>query len=99
MIPLLTPLKSRWTVPLSWSIAPPKHKVSVISGSWDAVPPRLWAAVPLRLWDAVPPGSWDEVSPDRWDANVKSEAQQKKLKTVRGFYTDLDLSLHVKKGP
>ncbi len=29
----------------------------------------------------------------------KSEAQQKKLKTVRGSYTDLDLSIHAKKGP
>jgi hypothetical protein len=31
--------------------------------------------------------------------NIKSEAQQKKLKTVRGSYTDLDLSIHAKKGP
>jgi hypothetical protein len=31
--------------------------------------------------------------------NIKSEAQQKKLKTVRGSYTDLDLSTHAKKGP
>jgi hypothetical protein len=30
---------------------------------------------------------------------MKSEAQQKKLKTVRGSYTDLDLSKHAKKGP
>jgi hypothetical protein len=30
---------------------------------------------------------------------MKSEAQQKKLKTVRGADTDLDLSLHAKKGP
>jgi hypothetical protein len=29
---------------------------------------------------------------------MKSEAQQKKLKTVRGSYTDLDLSIHAKKG-
>jgi hypothetical protein len=35
---------------LSWSIAPPEHKVSVIYGSWDAVLPRLW--------DAIPPGNW-----------------------------------------
>ncbi len=31
--------------------------------------------------------------------NIKSEALQKKLKTVRGSYTDLDLSIHAKKGP
>ncbi len=31
--------------------------------------------------------------------NIKSEAQQKKLKSVRGSYTDLDLSIHVKKEP
>jgi hypothetical protein len=31
--------------------------------------------------------------------NIKSEAQQKKLKTVRGSHTDLDLSIHAKKGP
>jgi hypothetical protein len=30
---------------------------------------------------------------------MKSEARQKKLKTVRGSYTDLDLSIHVKKRP
>jgi hypothetical protein len=30
---------------------------------------------------------------------MKKEAQQKKLKTVRGSYTDLDLSIHAKKGP
>ncbi len=30
---------------------------------------------------------------------IKSEAQQKKLKTVRGSYTDQDLSIHAKKGP
>jgi hypothetical protein len=30
---------------------------------------------------------------------MKSEAQQKKLKTVRGSYTDLDLSIHAKKVP
>ncbi len=30
--------------------------------------------------------------------NIKSEAQQKKLKTVRGSYKDLDLSIHAKKG-
>ncbi len=29
--------------------------------------------------------------------NIKSKAQQKKLKTVRGSYTELDLSIHVKK--
>jgi uncharacterized protein (DUF2461 family) len=33
------------------------------------------------------------------NVNIKSEAQQKKLKTVRGSYTDLDLSIHAKKGP
>ncbi len=33
------------------------------------------------------------------NVNIKSEAQQKKLKTVRGSYIDLDLSLHAKKGP
>jgi hypothetical protein len=33
------------------------------------------------------------------NVNIKSEAQQKKLKAVRGSYTDLDLSIHVKKGP
>jgi hypothetical protein len=27
----------------------------------------------------------------------KSEAQQKKIKTVRGSYTDLDLSIYAKK--
>jgi hypothetical protein len=32
------------------------------------------------------------------NVNLKSEAQQKKFKTVRGSYTDLDLSIHVKKG-
>jgi hypothetical protein len=32
-------------------------------------------------------------------SNIKSEAQQKKLKTVRGSYTGLDLSIHAKKGP
>jgi hypothetical protein len=31
--------------------------------------------------------------------NIKLEAQQKKLKPVRGSYTDLDLSIHAKKGP
>ena len=30
---------------------------------------------------------------------IKSEAQQKKLKTVRGSFTDLDLSIHAKEGP
>ncbi len=34
-----------------------------------------------------------------FNVNIKSEAQQKKLKTVRGSYTDLDLSIRVKKGP
>jgi hypothetical protein len=33
------------------------------------------------------------------NVNIKSEAQQKKLKTVRGSYTDLDLSIPAKKGP
>jgi hypothetical protein len=33
------------------------------------------------------------------NVNIKSEAQQKKLKTIRGSYTDLDLSIHAKKGP
>jgi hypothetical protein len=33
------------------------------------------------------------------NVNIKSEAQEKKLKTVRGSYTDLDLSIHAKKGP
>ncbi len=33
------------------------------------------------------------------NVNIKSEAQQKKLKTVRGSYTDQDLSIHAKKGP
>jgi hypothetical protein len=33
------------------------------------------------------------------NVNIKLEAQQKKLKTVRGSYTDLDLSIHAKKGP
>jgi hypothetical protein len=33
------------------------------------------------------------------NVNKKSEAQQKKLKTVRGSYIDLDLSIHAKKGP
>ncbi len=31
--------------------------------------------------------------------NIKSKTQQKKLKTIRGSYTDLDLSIHAKKGP
>jgi hypothetical protein len=31
--------------------------------------------------------------------NRKSKTQQKKLKTIRGSYTDLDLSIHAKKGP
>ncbi len=33
------------------------------------------------------------------NVNIKSEAQQKKFKTVKGSYTDLDLSIHAKKGP
>jgi hypothetical protein len=33
------------------------------------------------------------------NVNIKSEAQQKKLKTVRGSDTDLDISIHAKKGP
>jgi hypothetical protein len=33
------------------------------------------------------------------NVNIKSEAQQKKLKTVRGSYTGLDLSIHAKKEP
>jgi hypothetical protein len=33
------------------------------------------------------------------NVNTKSEAQQKKIKTVRGSDTDLDLSIHVRKGP
>jgi hypothetical protein len=31
--------------------------------------------------------------------NIKSKTQQKKLKTIRGSYTDLDLPIHAKKGP
>ncbi len=31
--------------------------------------------------------------------NIKAEAQRKKLKTVRGSYTGLDLSKHARKGP
>jgi hypothetical protein len=30
--------------------------------------------------------------------NIKLETQQKKLKTVRGPYTGLDLTIHAKKG-
>ncbi len=33
------------------------------------------------------------------NVNIKLEAQQKKLKTARGSYTDLDLSRNAKKGP
>ncbi len=33
------------------------------------------------------------------NVSIKSEAQQKKFKTVRGSYTDLDQSIHVKKDP
>ncbi len=31
--------------------------------------------------------------------NIKSKAQQKKIKTIRGSYTVLDLSIHYKKRP
>ncbi len=33
------------------------------------------------------------------NVNIISAAQQKKLKTVRGSSTDLDLFIHAKKGP